>query len=135
MGIIHQKKVVTMDFATIVKPHLDELSHAIRVSLNLTSPSNEKDVLASYMTPIKNIQAHAAESDYTLISGLAVTVLDFLENVKRYDRKVVQIVDLLYKTTLLIMARKILGDGGAEGHALQGAFLDACQKTMKKIQG
>lgn len=129
--IIKNNKV---DFAPIAKPHLDELSKAIKASLGVKSPEDEKAILESYMTPIMNIKANAATFNYSLISGLAGTVLTFLEDVGKYDKKVVQIVDLLYKTILLILAKKMAGDGGNEGKALLGAFHDVCQKTMKKIQ-
>lgn len=141
-GSIDEKKVERaqdviknnkVDFAPIAKPHLDELSKAIKASLGLKNPDNEKEILESYMTPIMNIKANAATFNYSLISGLAGTVLTFLEDVKVYDKKVVQIVDLLYKTILLVLARKMSGDGGGEGKALLGAFHDVCQKTMKKI--
>lgn len=141
-GAIDEKKVERaqeviknnkVDFAPIAKPHLDELSKSIKASLGLKNPENEKEVLEAFMTPIMNIKANAATFNYSLVSGLAGTVLTFLEDVKKFDRKVVQIVDLLYKTILLILARKMSGDGGAEGKALQGAFHDVCQKTMKKI--
>lgn len=143
-GSIDEKKVEKaqeviknnkVDFAPIAKPHLDELSKAIKASLGLKNPPNEKEILESYMTPIMNIKANAATFNYSLISGLAGTVLTFLEDVKKYDRKVVQIVDLLCKTTLLILARKMAGDGGPEGRALQNAFQDVCHKTIKKITG
>lgn len=142
-GAIDEKKVARaqeviknnkVDFAPIAKPHLDELSKAIKSSLGLTNPDSPKAILESYMTPIMNIKANAATFNYSLISGLAGTVLTFLEDVGKYDRKVVQIVDLLYKTILLILARKMAGDGGGEGKALLGAFHDVCQKTLKKIR-
>ncbi len=129
--VIKNNKV---DFAPIAKPHLDQLSRAIKASMGLKNPPQEKQILESYMTPIMNIKANAATFNYSLISGLAGTVLMFLEDVKKYDRKVVQIVDLLYKTVLLILARKLSGDGGAEGRALMAAFQDVCTKTIKKIQ-
>ncbi len=127
-------KTNKVDFAPIAKPHLDELSLAIKGSTGLKNPDNSKEILESYMTPIMNIKANAATFNYSLISGLAGTVLTFLEDVGKYDRKVVQIVDLLYKTILLILARKISGDGGGEGKALLGAFHEVCQKTIKKVR-
>lgn len=128
--VIRNNKV---DFAPIAKPHLDELSRAIKASMGLKNPQDEKQILETYMTPIMNIKANAATFNYSLISGLAGIVLTFLEDVKKYDRKVVQIVDLLYKTVLLILARKLSGEGGAEGRALLGAFQDVCAKTIKKV--
>lgn len=143
-GVIDEKKVARaqeviannkVDFAPIAKPHLDELSRAIKATAGLKNPDNQKEILESYMTPIMNIKANAATFNYSLISGLAGTVLSFLEDIGRYDRKVVQIVDLLYKTILLILASKMSGDGGKEGKALQGAFHEVCFKTMKKMGG
>ena len=142
-GSIDEKKVEKaqdviknnkVDFAPIAKPHLDELSQAIKNSMAVKGAGDHKDVLESYMTPIMNIKANAATFNYSLISGLAGTVLTFLEDVGRYDRKVAQIVDLLYKTILLILARKISGDGGPDGKALLGAFHEVCQKTIKKVR-
>ncbi len=142
-GSIDEKKVEKaqdviksnkVDFAPIAKPHLDELSLAIKNSAAIKSSESNKEILESYMTPIMNIKANAATFNYSLISGLAGTVLTFLEDVGKFDRKVVQIVDLLYKTILLILARKISGDGGPEGKALLGAFHEVCQKTIKKVR-
>ncbi|MFN3827199.1 MAG: hypothetical protein ACK4NR_06185 [Micavibrio sp.] len=141
-GVVDEKKVAMaqaviannkVDFAPIAKPHLDLLGQAIRESAGLKNPPNEKEILESYMTPIMNIKANAATFNYSLISGLAGTVLMFLETVGKYDRKVVQIVDLLYKTILLVLARKMAGDGGYEGKALITAFQEVCQKTLAKI--
>lgn len=143
-GVIDEKKIARaqeviannkVDFAPIAKPHLDDLSRAIKASAGLKNPDNQKEILESYITPIMNIKANAATFNYSLISGLAGTVLTFLEDIGRYDRKVVQIVDLLYKTILLILARKMAGDGGSEGKALLGAFQEVCFKTMKKLGG
>lgn len=129
--VIKNNKV---DFAPIAKPHLDELSRAIKSSMGLKNPPNQKEILESYMTPIMNIKANAATFNYSLVSGLAGGVLTFLEDVGKYDKRVVQIVDLLYKTILLVLARKMAGDGGNEGKALLMAFHEVCQKTIRKIR-
>lgn len=129
--VIKNNKV---DFGPIARPHLDELSKAISQTRGVKKPDNEREILESFMTPIMNIKANAATFNYSLISGLAGTVLTFLEDVGKFDKKVVQIVDLLYKTILLVLAQKISGDGGNQGRALLGAFHDVCQKSIKKIQ-
>ncbi|MBI2234997.1 MAG: hypothetical protein HYU57_08475, partial [Micavibrio aeruginosavorus] len=76
---------------------------------------------------------NAATFNYPLISGLTGIVLTFLEDARRYDKKVLQIVDLLHKTILLVLARKMTGDGGTQGMALQEAFRDLCQKLVRKL--
>ena len=142
-GVIDEKKIERaqdvirnnkVDFAPVAKPHLDELSRAIKSTMALKSPADEKQILESYMTPIMNIKANAATFNFELISGLAGIVLTFLEDVKKYDRKVLQIVDLLYKTVLLILARRISGEGGVEGRALLAAFQEVCAITLRKVQ-
>jgi hypothetical protein len=128
--VINENKV---EFAPIAKPHLDELNRLIVETSKSRGDKSDKDVLQALMTPIMNIKANAATFNYPLISGLTGIVLTFLEDVKRYDKKVLQIVDLLYKTILLALARKMTGDGGAQGKALQIAFHELCQKFVKKL--
>ncbi len=125
-----------VDFAPIAKPQLDTLLSAIRAAQNYHGGNDndrDKAVLQSFATPIMNIKANAATFNYPVISGLSGIVLTFLEDAKRFDKKAVQIVDLLHKTILLVLARKISGDGGRDGKALQLAFQELCQKLSKKM--
>jgi hypothetical protein len=128
--VMNENKV---DFGPIAKPHLDEISGLVSSISKSRADQSDQEILQSLMTPTMNIKANAATFNYPLISGLTGTVLMFLEDVKKYDRKVLQIVDLLHKTILLVMARKMTGDGGAEGKALQVAFQELCQKFIKKL--
>lgn len=129
--VINENKI---EFAPIAKPQLDILLSAIRAAQGYQSGSgNDKAVLQSFATPIMNIKANAATFNYPVISGLSGIVLTFLEDAKRFDKKAVQIVDLLHKTILLVLARKISGDGGRDGKALQLAFQELCQKFSKKM--
>lgn len=128
-NVINENKV---DFAPIAKPQLDILLSAIRDAQNYES-GNDRAVLQSFSTPIMNIKANAATFNYPVISGLSGIVLTFLEDAKRFDKKAVQVVDLLHKTILLVLARKISGDGGRDGKALQLAFQELCRKFSKKM--
>lgn len=130
--VINENKV---DFAPIAKPHLDEMKVLISDISKSRGDKSDREILQALMTPTMNIKANAATFNYPLISGLTGTVLTFLEDVKRFDKKVLQIVDLLHKTILLVMARKMTGDGGTEGKALQLAFQDLCHKFIKKLSG
>jgi hypothetical protein len=129
--VISENKV---DFGPIAKPQLEMLVAAIKEAQNYTSGSgDDKAVLQTFMTPIMNIKANAATFNYPVISGLSGIVLTFLEDAKRFDKKAVQVVDLLYKTILLVLARKMSGEGGRDGKALQLAFQELCQKFAKKL--
>lgn len=128
--VINENKV---DFAPIARPHLEELRRLIAETSKSRGDKSDREVLRALMTPTMNIKANAATFNYPLISGLTSIVLTFLEDARRYDKKVLQIVDLLHKTILLVLARKMTGDGGVEGKALQVAFQELCQKFIRKL--
>ncbi len=128
--VINENKV---DFSQVAKPHLDELSTLIAAISRSRDDRSDRDVLQALMVPTMNIKANAATFNYPLISGLTGIVLTFLEDVKLYDKKVLQIVDLLHKTIILVLARKMTGDGGVQGEALQTAFQGLCLKFVKKL--
>jgi hypothetical protein len=129
--VIKENKV---DFAPLARPQLEILMSAIKDAQSYTSGSgDDKAVLQTFMTPIMNIKANAATFNYPVISGLSGIVLTFLEDAKRYDKKAVQVVDLLYKTIQLVLIRKMSGEGGRDGKALQLAFQELCQKFAKKL--
>lgn len=128
--VINENKV---EFAPIAKPHLDTLNSAIKEAMKYKGGGDDQAVLQTFMTPIMNIKANAATFNYPIISSLSGIVLTFLEDVPRYDKKVGQIVDLLYKTIQLILIRKMSGDGGKDSKMLQMAFQELCQKFIKKL--
>lgn len=127
--IMNENKV---EFGPLAKPHLDELHTLITSISRSRGDQSDHDVLQALMVPTMNIKANAATFNYPLVSNLTGVVLTFLEDVKRCDKKVLQIVDLLHKTILLVLARKMTGDGGVQGEALQRAFQDLCIKFTKK---
>lgn len=115
-----------IDFMPIAKPELDVLEKAINAARK--DMSDPDAVMESLKTPIMNIKANAATFKYKFISELTGTVLMFLENVKRPDKKILQIADVLHKTILLALAYNMQGDGGAHGKVLLEAFQKLCQK-------
>jgi len=128
--VMNENKV---EFGPVAKPHLDELRALVKEISQSRGDKSDRELLQSLMTPTMNIKANAATFNYPLISNLTGIVLTFLEDARRYDRKVLQIVDLLHKTILLVLARKMTGDGGPQGQALQTAFQDLCLKFVRKL--
>lgn len=116
----------TVDFAPVAKPELDALQKALDEARKDMSDGDA--VLESLKTPIMNLKANAATFKYKFISDLTGTVLMFLENVSKPDKKILQIVDVLHKTILLSLAYNMQGDGGAHGKVLLEAFSKLCQK-------
>ena len=132
------QKVITenkVDFAPIAKPHMDELRSLIAEANASKIAADDKGVIEKMMVPIMNIKANAGTFNYPVISGLTGIVLTFMEDVKVYDRKIVQVADILHKTILLALARKMSGDAGRDGKALQTAFQELCQNCIKKLNG
>lgn len=128
--VISENKI---DFGPIARPHLEELRRLVSQFSESRGDMSDREIMQALMSPTMNIKANAATFNYPLISGLTGIVLTFLEDARRYDKKVLQIVDLLHKTILLVLARKMTGDGGAQGMALQEAFRDLCQKFVRKL--
>lgn len=116
----------TVDFAPVAKPELDALQKAMDAARK--DMSDGQAVLDSLKTPIMNLKANAATFKYKFISDLTGTVLMFLENVNKPDKKILQIVDVLHKTILLSLAYNMQGDGGDNGKVLLAAFSKLCQK-------
>lgn len=121
-----------VDFGPLAKPFLDELTAALEKA-NAGEGGDDKEVMESISMPIMNLKANAGTFKFELISGLTGTVLNFLENINGPDKKALQIVDLLHKTILLILAYKMTGDGGKDGKALMAAFAEVCQKVHTKL--
>lgn len=128
--VISENKI---EFGPIARPHLDEMRRLVAAISQSRGDMSDREIMQALMAPTMNIKANAATFNYPLISGLTGIVLTFLEDVRRYDKKVLQIVDLLHKTILLVLARKMTGDGGVQGMALQEAFRDLCQKFVRKL--
>jgi hypothetical protein len=121
----------TVDFGPLARPYLTQLATAVNEARGQKGLLDKK-TLESFSTPIMNLKANAATFNYSLISGLGGVVLTFLESHEKPGRKTLQVVDLLNKTIMLIVARKMTGDGGEIGAALQKAFKDVCRWCIEK---
>ena len=121
----------TVDFGRLARPYVSELSSAV-AGAQMVRGKLDKQTLDSLATPIMNLKANAATFNYALISSLTSVVLSFLESHEKPGRKTLQVVDLLNKTILLIVAKKMTGDCGEVGGALQKAFKDVCRWCIEK---
>ncbi len=120
----------TVDFGPLARPDLDLLQKAID---NAAKDMSDGDaVLASFKEPIMNLKSNAGTFKYQFVSQLTGTVLMFLENVDKPDKKIVQIVDVLHKTILLSLAYQMKGDGGANGKELLKSFEEICTRYKPK---
>lgn len=122
----------TVDFGPLARPYLTALGGALSDARTKQGAQLDKHTLETLSVPIMNLKANAATFNYSLISGLTGAVLTFLESHEKPGQKTLQVVDLLNKTIMLIVARKMTGDGGEIGNALQKAFKDLCRWCIEK---
>ncbi len=115
-----------VDFGPLARPDLDKLQQAIDAAKEDLSDADA--VMDSLKTPIMNIKANAGAFDYQFVSELTGMILMFFEGIKKPDKKVVQIADILHKTIMLALAYNMSGDGGNNGKALVAAFAQICKK-------
>lgn len=142
-GTIDEKKITKaervlrenkFEFDSIAAPHLNDLHQALRMAEKNEQGLSDKEILQSFIVPIMNLKANAATFNYPAVTSITGMVLTFLEDVKKYDPKVWQAVDLLYKTIQVFLTQKITGDGGAEGKALRSGFEQMCEKLQIRLK-
>jgi hypothetical protein len=121
----------TVDFGPLARPYLTALTTAVADARKVPGVMDKKTV-ETLSVPIMNLKANAATFNYSLISGLTGVVLTFIESHEKPGRKTLQVVELLNKTIMLLVARKMTGDGGEIGMALQKAFKDVCRWCIEK---
>ncbi|MBU0800204.1 MAG: hypothetical protein KKA05_04290 [Alphaproteobacteria bacterium] len=121
----------TVDFGPLARPYLTALTTAVAEARKVPGVM-DKQTVETLSVPIMNLKANAATFNYSLISGLTGVVLTFIESHEKPGRKTLQVVELLNKTIMLLVARKMTGDGGEIGNALQKAFKDVCRWCIEK---
>lgn len=118
-----------VDFAPIARPHLNKIRGLVE---EIQKSGDYGSVpIEDFTMPIMNLKANAGSFNYETVSDMSGTVLMFLENLDSLDKKVVQIIDLLHKTVLLIIAKEMKGKNHPEGKALIAAFQEVCNKYKK----
>ncbi len=126
--VIRENKV---EFAPLAQPYMDELKQAIKRSREGVGTS--KEIMESFTVPIMNLKANAATFNYQGVTKLTEVVLNFLDHVgpEKNMSGITDIVDVLYKTVMIVIAQQISGDGGKQGGDLHVAFQALCQHYLK----
>ncbi len=118
------------DFAPLAREFLDRLETA------LAQMPPEADDIRKIIQPIiieiMQIKANAAMFHYNLSSTLANIILDFLENLKSWDKDAYDIVATHLKTQRLIINNGLKGHGGDYGAQLTTELREACNRYYNK---
>lgn len=121
----------TVDFAPLAQPDLTALQNAIdnaKTEFKTPEAVDHKAILQSFKTPVMNIKSNAGTFKYEFVSQLTAMVLLLLENKQKVDTRLIKVVDVLHKTTLLALAYDMKGNGGDNGQVLLESFKKLCEK-------
>jgi hypothetical protein len=125
---IDQNKI---DFIPLASESLEILDVALKYA-NGNLDGDPRILLTNLVKPIMQIKADAAMFGYPLVSRLAGTILDFLGDRTTVDRDLIRIVEAHYKALLLIISRRMRGDGGQHGPEIQKELEAACKRYLVK---
>jgi hypothetical protein len=120
-----------VDFVELARPYLRDLSVAIAAA-HMIQGTLDRGTREKLSVPIMNLKANAGAFNYGLVSTLSGIVLNFLEAHEKPGKKTLQVVELLNKTIMLLVGRKMNGDCGMIGQALEQAFQDLCRWCVVK---
>lgn len=115
------------DFSSIANGFLIRLHDAVEMAERNTAIS-KSDLIAGMIKPVMELKANAKMFKYNLVTSLANIMLEFLETIEHLDNKAVEIVAAHHKTLSMIITRKMSGDGGQVGAALQRELQSVCQR-------
>lgn len=138
-GEVDEKKVIQSqsiieknqtDFAPMAHEFLDQLDQTLASVPE--NPANVKESIQPVIIAVMQIKANAGMFNYTLVGSLAGIVLNFLENLRSWDKDCHTIVDAHSKTLRLIVSNGMKGDGGTYGAQLVTELRDACNRYYNK---
>lgn len=81
---------------------------------------------------VMELKANAPMFKYELVGDLASIVLSFLEHIKELDKDAISIIEAHEKTLSIIIAKSIMGRGGALGEQLVSELESACARYYRK---
>lgn len=122
----------TVDFSPMALEHLDALEDVI--AQTRAQSLNAADAARQMAEIVMQLKANAAVFNYPLIGRLAAIMLGFLESLKAMDADALEIVSAHHKTLKVIIQKRMRGDGGANGRALEAELASACARYQKARQ-
>ncbi len=120
----------TEDFTPLALEQMARMARVLeRIKLN---EHRIPEAIQELVGPVMQLKANGRFFKYDLITSLAEMMLSFLESIDRLDDDVVALVDTHLASVQLIIARKIKGNGGADGKLLLKELEDAIRRYNKK---
>ena len=121
-----------IDFEPIALCYMELLRRALDKANNPPANASDTLLLDGLISPIMQLKANGGMFHYPLVTKISEEIVLFLENVKRPDTDVQEIIHAYETTISAILQGEIKGDGGVKGENLFLAIKDACRRYEKK---
>ena len=118
------------DFSQIAGNFLAALHDAIQRARGAAGEPDK--LIQDLVRPVMELKANGRMFKYDLIGTLANIMLGFLEHIKELDSDIIDIIDAHHKTLDLILRKRMMGDGGANGAMLKSELENACARYFTK---
>jgi hypothetical protein len=120
---------VEVDFTPYAQDFLKQITEAIALA---RSQNNLKDAKEKLIRPVMQLKANGGMFRYHLLSDIANTALQFLEDIDELNDDAYDVIKAHENTLKIIVSTKLVGNGGAKGGALIKELQKACQRYHKK---
>lgn len=123
----------SVDFVPMAQDLLAQISSAIIFARKYKNKVDlVHDVKAKILSPVMGLKSNASMFGYPLIGDLANIMQSFLEALDKLDESAIQIVEASHKTWMVIISKKMQGDGAQYGVALKSELKQVCDRYLKK---
>lgn len=120
-----------VDFEPMAMEFLSVLTESVEQAKNAKEEDGAR-ALQNMVKPVMDLKANAKMFGYPLVTELANVMLSFLDNIKKLDVDVIEIVDAHRKTLNLIVKGKMSGPAGEKGALLVQELKGACARYYSK---
>lgn len=120
-----------VDFEPMALEFLSVLTESVEQAKKAPEEEHAK-ALQNMVKPVMDLKANAKMFGYPLVTELADVMLSFLDNIKKLDKDVIQIVDAHHKTLNIIVKSKMSGPVDEKGAMLVQELKGACKRYYSK---
>ena len=120
------------DFTPLGEMYLGRMREGLDYAKENTDESLCENAIARVLFPCVQLKANGAMFHFPLVTNISERFVQFMEVVERLDEDTIEIAEAFYTTLKLVIAGKVKGDGGEQGHALVEELNYACLRYFEK---
>lgn len=121
-----------IDYSPYASDLIDEIQKLLKELKETDNRRTQKHILQFIIENIMHIKAHGGMFGYNIMTTIAGKTLTFLDDDKKINEDLFNIIEAHNISIKLIISHKNKGDGGAEGKALVTELDQAINRYLKK---